>query len=49
MLFQHHQTKQKALKSKNDKIFKKMTKKKKTLSCYNASNTFQYKCIPMNV
>ncbi|GAA8562213.1 hypothetical protein oki142_07710 [Helicobacter pylori] len=47
MLFQHHQTKQKALKSKNDNIFKKMTKKKKTLSCYNASNTFQ--CIPMNV
>ncbi|GAA7563394.1 hypothetical protein JP0022_05930 [Helicobacter pylori] len=29
MLFQHHQTKQNALKSKNDKIFKKMTKKKK--------------------
>ncbi len=25
----HHQTKQKASKSKNDKIFKKMTKKKK--------------------
>ncbi len=38
---EHHQTKQKALKSKNDKIFKKMTKKKKTLLCYNASNTFQ--------
>ncbi|GHS61543.1 hypothetical protein JP0521_11310 [Helicobacter pylori] len=48
MLFQHHQTKQKASKSKNDKIFKKMTKKK-TLSCYNTPNTFQYKCIPMNV
>ncbi len=26
---EQHQTKQKALKSKNDKIFKKMTKKKK--------------------
>ncbi|GAA7076552.1 hypothetical protein Kyoto47B_14070 [Helicobacter pylori] len=39
---EHYQTKQKALKSKNDKIFKKMTKKKKkTLLCYNASNTFQ--------
>ncbi|GAA8050366.1 hypothetical protein JP0567_12090 [Helicobacter pylori] len=38
---EHYQTKQNALKSKNDKNFKKMTKKKKTLSCYNASNTFQ--------
>ncbi|GAA8127084.1 hypothetical protein HpBT110_13740 [Helicobacter pylori] len=38
---EHYQTKQKALKSKNDKNFKKMTKKKKTLLCYNASNTFQ--------
>ncbi|GHQ90835.1 hypothetical protein VN1239_13460 [Helicobacter pylori] len=38
---EHYQTKQKALKSKNDKIFKKMTKKKKTLLCYNATNTFQ--------
>ncbi|GAA9911615.1 hypothetical protein VN0815_13310 [Helicobacter pylori] len=38
---EHYQTKQNALKSKNDKIFKKMTKKKKTLLCYNASNTFQ--------
>ncbi|ADU41223.1 hypothetical protein HMPREF4655_21130 [Helicobacter pylori 35A] len=37
---EHYQTKQKALKSKNDKNFKKMTKKK-TLLCYNASNTFQ--------
>ncbi len=26
---EHYQTKQNALKSKNDKIFKKMTKKKK--------------------
>ncbi len=26
---EQHQTKQKALKTKNDKIFKKMTKKKK--------------------
>ncbi|PUD84860.1 hypothetical protein C2R48_02400 [Helicobacter pylori] len=33
--FHHHQTKQKASKSKkNDKIFKKMTKKKNAL-CYN--------------
>ncbi|GHS38821.1 hypothetical protein JP0122_08600 [Helicobacter pylori] len=40
MLFQHYQTKQNALKSKNDKNFKKMTKKK-TLLCYNDSNTFQ--------
>ncbi|GHQ50404.1 hypothetical protein VN1225_13040 [Helicobacter pylori] len=38
---EHYQTKQNALKSKNDKIFKKMTKKKKTLLCYNATNTFQ--------
>ncbi|GAA9176636.1 hypothetical protein Taiwan43_13740 [Helicobacter pylori] len=40
---EQHQTKQNALKSKNDKIFKKMTKKKKkkTLLCYNATNTFQ--------
>ncbi|GAA7088479.1 hypothetical protein VN0427_13620 [Helicobacter pylori] len=38
---EHYQTKQNALKSKNDKILKKMTKKKKTLLCYNASNTFQ--------
>ncbi len=37
---EQHQTKQNALKSKNDKIFKKMTKKK-TLLCYNATNTFQ--------
>ncbi len=36
---EHYQTKQKALKSKNDNIFKKMTKKKKTLLCYNASDT----------
>ncbi|GAA8309365.1 hypothetical protein HpKG88_01300 [Helicobacter pylori] len=34
-------TTQKAPKTKNDKIFKKMTKKKKTLLCYNATNTFQ--------
>ncbi|GAA9843256.1 hypothetical protein VN0568_14250 [Helicobacter pylori] len=38
---EQHQTKQNALKSKNDKIFKKMAKKKKTLLCYNATNTFQ--------
>lgn len=38
---EHYQTKQNASKSKNDKIFKKMTKKKKTLLCYNATNTFQ--------
>ncbi len=38
---EHYQTKQNALKSKKDKIFKKMTKKKKTLLCYNDSNTFQ--------
>ncbi|GAA9856770.1 hypothetical protein VN0612_13050 [Helicobacter pylori] len=37
---EHYETKQKAPKSKNDKIFKKMTKKK-TLLCYNATNTFQ--------
>ncbi|GAA9869093.1 hypothetical protein VN0644_13930 [Helicobacter pylori] len=37
---EQYQTKQKASKSKNDKIFKKMTKKK-TLLCYNATNTFQ--------
>ncbi|GAA8733403.1 hypothetical protein oki390_14290 [Helicobacter pylori] len=37
---EQYQTKQNALKSKNDNIFKKMTKKK-TLLCYNASNTFQ--------
>ncbi len=37
---EQHQTKQNALKSKNDKNFKKMTKKKKTLLCYNAPNTF---------
>ncbi len=37
---EQYQTKQNALKSKNDKNFKKMTKKKKTLLCYNASNTF---------
>ncbi|GAA7610058.1 hypothetical protein JP0106_13340 [Helicobacter pylori] len=37
---EQHQTKQNALKAKNDKNFKKMTKKK-TLLCYNASNTFQ--------
>ncbi|GAA8556315.1 hypothetical protein KYTH27_05520 [Helicobacter pylori] len=35
-------TTQKASKSKNGKIFKKMTKKKKkTIFCYNALNTFQ--------
>ncbi|GAA7605820.1 hypothetical protein JP0079_10650 [Helicobacter pylori] len=38
---EQYQTKQNALKVKNDKIFKKMTKKKKTLLCYNATNTFQ--------
>ncbi len=37
---EHYQTKQNASKTKNDKIFKKMTKKK-TLLCYNATNTFQ--------
>ncbi|GAA9155367.1 hypothetical protein HpHA181_14250 [Helicobacter pylori] len=37
---EQYQTKQNALKSKNDKIFKKMTKKK-TLLCYNVPNTFQ--------
>ncbi len=37
---EHYQTKQNALKSKNDKIFKKMTKKKTPL-CYNDKNTFQ--------
>ncbi|MGL2784651.1 hypothetical protein ACQJ9G_05940 [Helicobacter pylori] len=45
----HHQTKQKALKVKKSQNFSKMTKKKKTLLRYNALNTFQCKCILMQI
>ncbi|WP_238700138.1 hypothetical protein, partial [Helicobacter pylori] len=38
---EHYQTKQNALKTKNDKIFKKMTKKKKRFYAINDTNTFQ--------
>ncbi len=41
MSFNTTKRNQKHQKQKNDKIFKKMTKKKKTLLCYNALNTFQ--------
>ncbi|GAA8198312.1 hypothetical protein HpBT146_13040 [Helicobacter pylori] len=44
---EHYQTKQNALKSKNDKIFKKMTKKKKRF--YAIMLQIHSKCIPMNV
>lgn len=44
---EHYQTKQKALKTKNDKIFKKMTKKKKRF--YAIMLQIHSKCIPMNV
>ncbi|GAA7464928.1 hypothetical protein HpBHB14_08810 [Helicobacter pylori] len=42
-------TTQNALKTKNDKIFKKMTKKKKNALCYNTFDTFQCKYIPMQM
>ncbi|GAA9423314.1 hypothetical protein BTM429_10160 [Helicobacter pylori] len=44
---EHYQTKQNALKSKNDKNFKKMTKKKKRF--YAIMLQIHSKCIPMNV
>ncbi len=44
---EQYQTKQNALKSKNDKIFKKMTKKKKRF--YAIMLQIHSKCIPMNV
>ncbi len=40
---EQHQTKQKALKSKNDKIFKKMTKKKKCF--YAIMLQIHFKCM----
>ncbi len=43
---EQYQTKQNALKTKNDKIFKKMTKKKRF---YAIMLQIHSKCIPMNV
>ncbi len=43
---EHYQTKQNALKSKNDKIFKKMTKKKKRFYAIMLQIHSKY---PMNV
>ncbi|WP_182999797.1 hypothetical protein [Helicobacter pylori] len=47
--FHHHQTKQKAPKVKKIIKFSQNDKKKKNALCYNTPNTFQCKCILVNV